>query len=75
MRKIKVFNLNKEGKIEFTKEQLEKLLNETYEDGYNEGRSHTYTWTNPIIYNDTGISLLDNNISPAPSSTNLKVTT
>lgn len=74
MRKIKVFNLNKEGRIEFTKEELEKLLNETYEDGYYEGKSHTYTWT-PVTYNDSGITLLNNDMSTTATSTNLKVTT
>jgi hypothetical protein len=72
MRKIKVFNLNKEGKIEFTKEELEKLLNETYEDGYCEGKSHTYTWTTP--YYDQGITLLNNDMSTTDSTNNLKAT-
>lgn len=41
---IKVFTQNKEGKIEFTKDELEKLLNEVWFDG----KSHaTYTWTSP----------------------------
>lgn len=67
MRKIKVFNLNKEGKIEFTKEELEKLLNETYEDGYREGKSYTYTWTTPY-YNSKEITLLNNDISTTDST-------
>ena len=41
---IKVFEKNKNGKIEFTKDELEKLLNEVWWDG----KSHaTYTWTSP----------------------------
>ena len=72
MRKIKVFNLNKEGKIEFTKEELEKLLNETYEDGYHEGKSHTYTWTTPY-YSSKEITLLNNDMSTT-DSTNSKAT-
>jgi hypothetical protein len=72
MRKIKVFNLNKEGKIEFTKEELEKLLNETYEDGYCEGKSHTYTWT-PVTYHDQGIALLDNDMYTTTSTNNTSV--
>ena len=67
MRKIKVFSLNKEGKIEFTKEELEKLLNETYEDGYHEGKAHTYTWTQPY-YSSNGIALLNNDMSISEST-------
>lgn len=68
MRKIKVFNLNKEGKIEFTKEELEKLLNETYEDGYYEGKSHTYTWTTPY-YSSQKITLLNNDMPTTDTTT------
>lgn len=42
---IKVFEMNKDGKIEFTKSELEELLNEAYEEGYR--NSSTYTWTSP----------------------------
>ena len=35
--KIRVFGRNKDGKIEFTSEELEELLNEVYTDGYNDG--------------------------------------
>ena len=41
---VKVFTPNKDGKIEFTKDELEKLLNEVWYDGRN---SATYTWTSP----------------------------
>ena len=50
MTKIKVFSINEKGKIEFTKEQLEQLLNETYRDGYNDGNAPTYTWTTTTPY-------------------------
>ena len=44
---VKVFTTNSNGKIEFTKDELEKLLNEVWQDGYN---SHTsYWWTSPTI--------------------------
>lgn len=53
--KIKVFEPNHQGKIEFTRTELEKLLNEVYSDGYREGesdaRSRTWTWTSPYITN------------------------
>lgn len=39
MNKIRVFPHNEKGKIEFTKEELQKLLNEVY----NEGRIDSYT--------------------------------
>ena len=44
---IKVFTINKSGKIEFTKEELQKLLDEAYYDGYNSGRGHYWTYTSP----------------------------
>ena len=42
---VKVFTTNSNGKIEFTKDELEKLLNEVWEDGRN---SH-YWWSSPTI--------------------------
>lgn len=50
---IKVFESNKDGKIEFSRVDLEKLLNEIYKDGYNagyaEGSSKSFTWTSPYL--------------------------
>lgn len=43
---IKTFYTNRKGKIEFTKEELEKLLNEVWLDGKNS----TFTWTSPYYY-------------------------
>ena len=52
--KVKVFESNHNGKIEFTRAELEKLLNEVYTDGYNEGKnSHSWTWTSPYLNNIT----------------------
>ena len=50
---VKVFQKNKNGKIEFTKEELETLLNEVYWDGYR--ANSTWTWTTPYypIYTTT----------------------
>lgn len=45
---VKVFQTNKNGKIEFTKEELEILLNEVYWDGYR--NNSTWTWTTPLSY-------------------------
>ena len=50
---IKVFQTNKVGKIEFTRCELEKLLNETYKEGYADGEAHAkkdyWTWTSPLV--------------------------
>lgn len=46
--KIKVFTPNEKGKIEFTPEELEKLLNDTYAEGQcNCNCVKGITWTNP----------------------------
>lgn len=47
--KVKVFYPNKNGEIVFTKEELEKLLDEIYDAGYQDGRSRYWTWTSPSI--------------------------
>lgn len=55
--KVKVFQPNYNGKIEFTRAELEKLLNEVYTDGYNEGKSSHWTWTGPYINSHDDITL------------------
>lgn len=40
---IKVFQKNKNGKVELSIEQLEKILNEAYWEGYNNKTTWTYT--------------------------------
>jgi hypothetical protein len=48
--KIKVFQYNQNGKIEFTPAELEKLLNEVYADGQrNCTCNKTFTWTSPSL--------------------------
>jgi hypothetical protein len=59
--KVKVFESNQKGKVEFTRAELEKLLNEIYMDGYREGEAHarssTWTWTTPCYdYATTAIT-------------------
>lgn len=44
---VKIFTTNSDGKIEFTKDELEKLLNEIWRDGYSSNTS--YYWTSPTI--------------------------
>lgn len=48
--KIKIFCPNVNGKLEFTKEELENLLNEAYNDGYRDGScARTWTYTYPTV--------------------------
>ena len=41
---VKVFTTNSDGKIEFTKDELEKVLNEVWQDGRNSA-----WWTSPTV--------------------------
>lgn len=66
--KVKVFQSNHNGKIEFTRAELEKLLNEVYTDGYNEGKSSHWTWTSPYLN-----STLRSNDSATITSTNAEI--
>ncbi len=43
---IKVFTTNKDGKIELTKDELKKLLDEAYWDGYRANNT-IYTYQTP----------------------------
>lgn len=52
--KVKVFYPNSKGEIVFTKDELEKLLDEVYDAGYQDGRSRYWTWTSPYYYTTTG---------------------
>lgn len=44
---IRVFTLNKNNKIELTKEELESLLNDSYWDGYKAGSGSSWIYTSP----------------------------
>ena len=46
--KVRVFYPNKDNKIEFTKQQLEKLLDEVYEEGRAKGYDQGYAAGRPI---------------------------
>lgn len=57
---IKVFQTNANGRIEFTRCELEKLLNETYNEGYhageNQAKGQYWTWApnwGTLITNDS----------------------
>lgn len=56
---VKVFTTNSDGKIEFTKEELETLLNEVWQDGYEVKK--TYWWTSPTITNDPSTPIWSGN--------------
>lgn len=47
--KTKIFTKNENGKIEFTENELKKLLDEIYNEGYYDGKSRSYTYTTPYI--------------------------
>lgn len=51
---VKVFTPNKNGKIEFTKDELEALLNEVWQDGYSSNRQ--YWWASPTLVNAPDIN-------------------
>lgn len=72
--KVKVFQPNSHGKIEFTRAELEKLLNEVYDGGFRDGEAaqrekSTWTWTSPYRYSDSitltnATNAIDTHIQP-----------
>ena len=76
---IKVFQTNKAGKIEFTRCELEKLLNETYKEGYADGEAHAkkdyWTWTSPTLTSTPSVTYGGNStIRTTPDSTTITCT-
>lgn len=59
--KIKVFYPDRDGRISFTKKELEDLLDEVYREGYNDGRP--YTWTSPYWGNGNRNNFLQSDAS------------
>ena len=64
MAKIRVFTLNKNGKIELTKEELQQMLDEAYHDGSNSVTittpSYPYNpWNGPFYCNTATASVTD----------------
>lgn len=55
---VVVVSPNKDGKIELTKEELQKMLDDAYNKGYTEGKSKTYDTITvpsyPIYYGTDG---------------------
>lgn len=72
MIKIRVFPHNEKGKIEFTKEELQKLLNEVY----NEGRADNcsiYYGSNTIPVVSCTTSATTNKVSTSIDKNNLTI--
>ena len=68
---IKVFTLNKNGKIELTKKELEQLLNESYWEGYRNNNNY-WTYTSPTPYkwcSNTPYTISTGSISSSDSIT------
>lgn len=59
MAKIRVFEINKNGKIELSKSELETILNEVYREGKADGKSELWTWTPPYYYGSTSTTPLN----------------
>ena len=77
--KIRVFNTNHNGKIEFTKAELERLLNEVYAEGQNDCNCGHITWTNPYItpytsYSDSTTTSVSTKDAPATATITLNNT-
>lgn len=79
--KVKVFYPDRDGRIHFTKEELQALLDEVYREGYNDARP--YYWSSPYYWNSnsngtitTGSPILGDNITytTAQSSSDYSVT-
>lgn len=70
---IKVFTLNKNGKIELTKKELEQLLNESYWEGYRNSNNNYWTYTSPtpykLLYSSTPYTISTGSISSSDSIT------
>lgn len=73
---VKVFESNKDGKIEFSKVDLEKLLNEIYKNGYNagyaEGSSKSFTWTSPYLSTTSNPTITVTNTTTTKAIDDLK---
>ena len=48
--KVKVFTKNQNGKIEFTEDELQKLLDEIYNEGYWDSKKNNYIYTTPYTH-------------------------
>ena len=82
---VKIFQTNSNGKIEFTRAELEKLLNDTYREGHRDGEAKAnnsyWTWIAPTLTSTSSVTYGGNpTIRTTPNSatitcTNAKVDT
>lgn len=68
--RIKIFTPNENGKIELTKEELEKLLNESYQHGWNDKPYYGGYWSNGTILNYADNPVCTNSNSVTETVTN-----
>ena len=66
---VKVFKFDNNGKVSFTQKELEKLLNEVYSGGYEDGIRATNYWTWYPYLSNNGITLTKDTISNNPCIT------
>ncbi len=55
---IKIFTLNKNGKIELTEKELKQLLDNVYWEGYRDNNK-SWTYTTPLTYPYYSITTAD----------------
>lgn len=63
MSRVVVIEKNKDGKIELTKEELQKMLDDAYTQGYTDGKGRYDTITypsSPVWYATTNTTSIDN---------------
>ena len=64
---IKVFTVNKDGKICLTKEELQQLLDDSYWEGYR-ANTGTYVYTSPSTWKPWSITYCSDHVTPLSSS-------
>ena len=80
MTKIRVFPKNEKGKIEFTKDELQRLLNEVYNEGktdsytiyYGYGLINTTPYYSTTTTNSSSLSITRDNITSTPITIEVK---
>ena len=76
---VKVFKFDRNGKVSFTQEELEKLLNEVYNGGYSDGKraGNYWTWTSPYwtYSNATNATLTGSDSTTTTTKPNITWTT
>lgn len=73
--KSKVFKKNKYGKIEFTESELKEVLDEIYNEGFNDGSNNYYYYNTPYRYKPypyyyTWCSNITDHMTTAATTTN-----